>query len=155
MGCNVADAELAEFAVGEMCTDRRRAIGRHLTECTACQRRLEALRKVDATLRVLPRMEPSARAILNTRRLLAREVRRGDAPEIMTLDDVAEFLRIRIDDLEDIAEELPAFELAGEIRVRRSMLLEWIEQREQRYMLRNAECDVARIIAGAFGKGVA
>ena len=34
-------------------------------------------------------------------------------------------------------------------------LLEWIEQRERRYSMSNAECNVARITTGRFGKGVA
>ena len=51
----------------------------------------------------------------------------------MTLDEVGEFLRIGPETLSEIAEELPAFELGGQVRVRRERLLEWVRRREQDY----------------------
>ena len=155
MPCELTDVELAEFSAGDLASERVAEIEQHVVACTECQRRLAALRKADGVLRALPRMAPSARSILGTRRLLADELRDGNEPEIMTLDDVAAFLRISLDELDDIAGELPAFELAGRVRVRRARLVEWIEQREIRYRMQNTESSLARIAAAPFGKGVA
>ena len=46
--------------------------------------------RADELLRALPRYEPSAGAVLETRRALSREIRGPEAgPEVMTLDEVA------------------------------------------------------------------
>lgn len=148
MDCNVTYEELAAFAVGDPAPERAREIERHLPSCEHCRRRLKAIESVDARLRMLPRLEPRAGAVLETRRVLSREVRGGGAPEIMTLEEVADFLRVSVDDLEDVASELPAFELGGRIRVRRSRLIEWIEKRERSYARSATESEVAGILAG-------
>ena len=88
--------------------------------------------------------------VLNTRRALSAQVRGAHAPELMTLDEVAEFLRITLDNLEEIVLELPAFELAGQLRVRRSKLLEWVEAREHAWAASSAQSQVARILSDTF-----
>ena len=62
----------------------------------------------------------------------------------MTLDEVAAFLRIDPSDLGEVAEELPAFELGGQVRVRRERLIEWIQQRERAYTRQAGESWAAR-----------
>ena len=49
----------------------------------------------------------------------------------------------------EIVASLPAFELAGQVRVRRSRLIAWIEERERSYQA------TAGWAAHALGKGVA
>jgi len=71
----------------------------------------------------------------------------------MTLNEVAELLRISPDELGEIAEELPAFELAGRVRVRREKLMEWIAQRESAYARQVAASRVARAAAGLTEEG--
>ena len=151
----VSIEELAAFASGELEAERSRELEAHLERCGECRDRLEALREVDSALDSPRRAEPSARAVLEARRAISREVRGTNSPEIMTLDEVAEFLRITTDELEEIASGLPAFELAGQLRVRRERLVEWVEQRELVYVRRNIESSVARSLAGDFGRGVA
>ena len=73
----------------------------------------------------------------------------------MTLEEVAEFLRISGDELGEIVEELPAFELGGRIRVRRAKLLEWIQQRERDYSRDIASSWAARASSDEFQKGIA
>ncbi|MHC4502557.1 MAG: zf-HC2 domain-containing protein [Planctomycetota bacterium] len=155
MGCEISYEELAAFAAGDCGMPGRSEIEEHLARCDRCRDRLDALRDVDSALGALPRAEPSARAVLEARRALSRELRGGSSPEIMTLDEVAEFLRLTPDQLEEIASGLPAFELAGQIRVRRERLVEWVEQRELVYVRRNIESSVARSLAGDLGRGVA
>jgi len=147
--CDVTYEELARLADGEFDPERAGELGEHVKSCGACRQRLDALEKADAALGSLPRLQPSASAVLKTRRLLSREVRGGAEPEIMTLDEVAEFLRISLDELEEVVLELPAFELAGQLRVRRGRLLEWIEARERAYTRSSAQSEVARILSDA------
>ena len=155
MPCNVSYEELSRFTSGELEEERARELEEHLTKCRNCRERVQALREVNAALRALVPVEPTARAILNARRALSRELRGGGTPEIMTLDEVADYLRMTLDDLEDVIGGLPAFELAGQVRVRRDRLIEWIEQRELVYVRRNIESSLARAWSGECGKGVA
>ena len=149
----ISHETLAQFAVGDMDTGDVSDVEAHIRSCPECRRRLEAVRKVDTALCLLRRAEPSAQALLDTRCLISEEIRIPQASEIMTLDDVAEFLRIGPGELEEIVEELPAFELAGEIRIRRTKLLDWIEHRERQYLRQTIESRTARISRTAFQKG--
>ena len=76
---------------------------------------------------------PSPAALASVRKALQQATVADTSQQIMTLDQVATFLQIDSDQLGEIAETLPAFELAGQIRVRRAKLIEWIEQRERDY----------------------
>jgi len=73
----------------------------------------------------------------------------------MTLDEVAEFLRLSPGQLDEVASDLPGFELAGQVRVRRAKLLEWIERRERSYLRNTVASRVARALAANGWKGVA
>lgn len=152
MRCDITYEELARWSSGEISSARSREIEDHAARCEHCRRRLESLREVDRTLPVLPRNEPSARALLNVRRALSAELRGEAGPDVMTIEEVAEFLRVSPEELERISDELPAFELAGRIRVRRAKLLEWVEQRERNFMRTTIESEAARLLAGVFGE---
>ena len=147
MDCHVTYEELAALAAGDLDAARAAEIERHRATCEACRRRLAALRSADAALGALSRYDPPAGAVLRARRALSRELRGAREPEILTLDEVAELLRISLDELEEVVLELPAFELAGQLRVRRSRLLEWVEAREHAYARSSAQTEVARLLS--------
>jgi anti-sigma factor RsiW len=155
VNCNITYEELAAFASGDLDAGREAEIRNHLEQCDACRKRLDALNEADGALRALRPAQASASLILNVRRALAEAVDGRGSTEIMTLEEVAEYLRITPDQLGEVVEELPAFELAGRIRVRRAKLVEWIEQRERDFTRQAAASWAARSIAGRFGKGVA
>jgi anti-sigma factor RsiW len=140
--------DLAAFAAGDLDAEGAERIEQHARTCAACRTRLAALRRVDGGLRLMPRAEPSAGAVLAARRLVARETRGAGGPEIMTLSEVAEFLRVPPDALADVADDLPAFEIGGQVRVRRARLIEWVAERERSYASSRAETEVARALAG-------
>ena len=148
MECEITYEELARFVAGELDDERTRRVRDHVGSCEACRKRLRALRRVDRQLHHLPRIEPPAGALLEARRVLSGRLRGAGAREIMTLDEVAEFLRVPQEALGDVIEELPAFELGGYVRVRRERLIEWIEERERTYARARAESEVAQILAG-------
>ncbi len=155
MQCDVTYDDLSRFGAGELEPGAAREMESHVAGCAICRDRLETLRDLDVRLQSLRRSGPSASAVLEARRALSRELRGGSALEIMTLDDVAGFLRISPQELDDIAGELPAFEIAGHVRIRRERLLEWLKQRERDYRRSSVSSDVSVILSGDFGKGVA
>lgn len=150
MSCDVTYEDLSRFESGELDADRAREIQAHAEDCVTCRRRLAALGSLDEALSGWPRHEPSAGAVLQAHRALSAEVRGRREPELMTLDEVAEFLRITLDELEEIVLELPCFELAGQLRVRRSRLIEWVESRERAWSASSARSEVATILSDTF-----
>ena len=155
MECDVIYEELAAFAFGELDPQQRARIGRHLDACDRCRKRIEALRRADELLTSLPPLEPPTWAILAARRALSEAADGRKAHEIMTLAEVAQFLRISAEQLGEVVEDLPAFELAGQVRVRRARLIEWIQQRERDYTRRAAASWAAHVASDDFGKGAA
>ena len=144
MSCELTYEQLAAYAAGDLDDAERDSMARHVDGCDDCRRRLAAIERADGALAALPRREPTASAILAVRRAVSNVTRGGGEPEIMTLDEVADFLRISPKELGQIAEELPAFELAGRVRVRRSRLVEWVQKRERDYTRHTAASWAAR-----------
>lgn len=155
MSCDIAYEELAAFADGDLNPSRLEEIREHLAGCGACRKRLDALSRSDALLAATRRLPPSGSAILAARRALSEVIRRRQVPEIMTLAEAAEFLRVTPDQLGEVVEELPAFELGGQIRLRRQRLLEWIEHRERDYSRQVSASWVARSSVLGLGTGAA
>ena len=129
MSCDVLYEDLAALASGDLDEADRARLEQHVSQCPRCRRRLAALQKADAALQALPPVRPTASAVLVARRAVSEHTRGTRAPEIMTLAEVAEFLRVTPEQLGEVVEELPAFELGGQIRVRRTRLVEWIQHR--------------------------
>lgn len=131
MDCDVSYEELAAFTAGDLAARRHGEINEHLLRCQNCRARLDALERADEALGELTPAKPSPSTLAATRRVLAQATGTEAAAQIMTLGQVARFLQISTEQLGEIVDTLPAFELAGQIRVRRAKLLEWIEQRER------------------------
>lgn len=155
MNCDITYQELAALAAGDVSDERREELREHLAACAVCTERLAALGEVDAVLRALPPVAASASVILAARRVLSEVTRGARTPEIMTLPEAAEFLRITPEQLGEIVEELPAFELAGQIRIRREKLIEWIQQRERNYTRQAAASWAARSAPSKLSIGAA
>ena len=148
MSCDVIYEELAAFASGDIDEQRREQLEQHISQCGHCRRRLEAIGKTDALLQTLAPLQPGRSAVLAARRAVSEQTRGARAPEIMTLAEVAVFLRVTPEQLGEVVDELPAFELGGQIRVRRTKLVEWVEQRERDYAREAAAGWVARTHLG-------
>lgn len=133
MKCSIAFEELSAWLAGDLDASRQRHLSEHLDTCDRCRARLGQLHRLDGGLGQLPRHEPSPGALLALRRRLNGHLRPAALPEIMTLPEVAQYLRIGPEQLAEVADELPAFELAGQVRVRRESLEQWVQQREQNY----------------------
>ena len=140
---------LAAFAAGDMDAGRAGEIEAHVGSCENCRKKLAALADVDASVTALVEAEPPASVVLRVRRRLSEELRGRDEPEIMTLKEVAEYLRISLDDLGEVLDEIPAFELAGQIRIRRAKLVEWVERREQEFLRSRIASEVAALVGTA------
>ncbi|MCP4644262.1 MAG: zf-HC2 domain-containing protein [bacterium] len=129
----IQDEMLSRYAAGDCDPEEARSVRAHVEACGSCQTRLDGLRRADAALREAAASPVPDRIAASVWRAIAEELNSRPAPEIMTLEDVARYLRIPSSDLEPFLEDLPCFEFAGRVRIRRTRLLEWIGEREQRY----------------------
>jgi len=116
---DITQDELAQFAAGECTPQHAQRVESHIANCAQCRDLLNTLQEADALLATLRHDEPSVDALYAVRQAVSSELDMKGTPQIMTLDEVAEFLRIPTESLETMAGELPAFLLGGEIRVRR------------------------------------
>ncbi len=155
MNCDITYEELAEYSSGDVGPERGEELSEHVSGCESCQERLSALDRADVALEGLTALRPPGWAMLAARRALSEVTRGAGVREIMTLEGAAEFLRISPEQLGEIIEELPAFELAGQVRVRRERLIEWIQQRERDYTRQAAASWISRTNASRAGIGVA
>jgi anti-sigma factor RsiW len=148
MTCDVTYEELAAFVAGDASPDRAQWLGEHVRHCATCQAKSAAVAGIDSALHKLPRLQPTTQTVLKVRRAVSRGIPARE-PEVMTLQEVADFLRISLEDLYEAVDDLPAFELAGRILVRRERLIEWIDKREQAYRRQTVQSEIARGLAGS------
>lgn len=152
MNCDVTYEELSAYALGDLPVTRTAAIQEHLHGCGVCQRRMSTLGRMEVTTRLWAGRPVPAAAVAAVRSALGGA---KSASEVMTLPEVADFLRLSMKQLGEIADELPAFELAGQLRVRRERLVAWLEQREHLYTQRTVQSRMVRSFRDDLQKGVA
>ena len=146
MQCEVTREELSRFEAGEVDEERAARLEAHVAGCADCTRRVDALRRLAADLRRLSPVAPPPHALGAVRRALAAE--HGASPrEVMTLEEVAAFLRVTPDRMAEYVDDLPAFELAGRVLIRREKLIEWIERRERAFNRGRIQSVAARVLA--------
>jgi hypothetical protein len=148
MACNTSFENLAAFADGDLPEGQTDEFRRHVAGCEFCTARLTALRRMDGDLQALGRFEPSADSLLRVRRAVGSVLGRRVLPEIMTPEEVAQFLRVERNEVGDVLAEVPAFEIAGRVRVRRDRLLAWLAERERTFARQTLESEVSGILSG-------
>jgi len=145
--CDILYGTLDRFQAGDLESTEAESLRDHVAGCAVCRRRLGVLARVDSRLKLLLRAETPPGVLLAARGALARETGRRPRPEVMNLEEVAEYLRVPLETVYGVADELPAFELGGHIRVRRDRLLDWVAERERAYARARAESEVARLLS--------
>lgn len=135
MNCERCRGLLSEFEADELAERTAAEVRAHLAECQDCAGLLAAMQHLTAMTDDLREEEPSRMLSLRILRavddLLAPDF--TDAPEIMTPEQLARFLRVPIEQLEEEMLSLPAFEIGGHLRFRKQVVLEWIEERERQH----------------------
>ena len=127
MTCLECQQLLSPYQKGELDADEAGAVGSHVSDCHTCADRVAALRQLDDLLRAIPTPAPPMSALMAVR----ERVHSGpEGGEIMDADQVAAFLKLTREQILDSLDELPCFEVAGQIRFRRTALMRWIEERE-------------------------
>lgn len=151
--CTISEDTLAAYAAGDLAPEQASSLALHIASCPHCANRLTRLRSLDQALKAYARQplpHTTGRRTLDTLRDELQSTR-----EIMTLDEVASFLRLTPAQADEVLCDLPAFELAGQIRVRRSQLIEWIQQQERLYQRNIMRTATLQSLRSALAKGMA
>jgi anti-sigma factor RsiW len=112
-----------------------RLLEEHAKGCARCAASLQELETLRGLLRAsaveaLP--EAAHLRALGALLKAATEQAEPAASEIMTLAEVAAFLRISEAKVRNMLDEVPHFSVAGEVRFRRQSIERWIERQEER-----------------------
>ena len=133
MNCTECRNLLSACEAGELAEQDEEAVLEHTNGCAECRRLLRSVRAVTRTVEELEDPPPPQRIALEV--LSAPALRSSaasfDAPEIMTPEDLARFLRLSPEELDEIIDLVPGFELGGRLRFRKQRVTEWIESRER------------------------
>ena len=136
MTCENCDSQLWAFAAGELDGERHASVGQHVSHCPACQRRLDEVRRLTAAAQALADASPSLSLCLETKEALRLELEREGRIRaafgpLMDADELAKYLKVDVALVYRHLDEIPHFELEGQIRFRRQSIDEWIETKEQ------------------------
>lgn len=156
MTCFETQEQITAWLDGEAEPECRAALEEHLDGCADCRAEASLLSGVSARVRSLPRLQPSASWDLGLERKLSalkvedlsaqivrlcaitealagrlRSLEAAATPgEIMTLEEVAAYLRVTPEKVAEMLHELPRIEMNYEVRFRRSSIDQWLKLRE-------------------------
>ena len=135
MNCETCQELLSAFEANDLDAETASHVRGHLRACLACAGLLAAIGDLDVMTANLPDDALSRSLCLGilgeVDALLAPDL--SEAPEIMTVEQLARFLRVPLARLEQELDRLPAFEVGGALRFRKEAVMEWIEERERDY----------------------
>jgi len=103
----------------------------------------------DICREVLAELKIRDSGILKMQQAITEELRQiENAPPkpIMTLTEVADYLRIDAEMIENYLGEIPCFELGGKILFRKDSVDEWIKDQEKNYLSEITESRIQNVI---------
>ena len=151
MPCTVDPLRLVAWLDGDLRRDAARRMAAHVAACPACRDRVAALTLQTETLRAEIGSDVPAAVLARLGHVLPAADTGAAWPEVLTLAEVARYLRVALDDLDQVATDIPAFEVAGQIRVRRTELVKWIARREQDHAAQCLRAETTRSLGRRVG----
>lgn len=138
--------ELVWAQTDELEHDEAAALAGHLQDCAACRSEADGVAHVRVALAPSGDEEPPGEEVLE--RVKSRLAMTGaSAPptaEVLTPEELAQFLRVPVEEIYESLGELPAFEIGGRVRFRRVRIEVWIEEQEQRWRQQALAASVRR-----------
>ncbi len=151
MDCQACREYLSPLQAHELEADREREVQAHLETCEDCRKELQNLKQLDQMIQKLPQHKPADAGIINVKMQTVmnkpEENPRMEFGPVMNLSDLAAYLRVSRETVEEYIEEIPCFQFGDQVLFRRKSVEEWIEQREQDFGLQKLESQVNRILA--------
>lgn len=155
MDCEKYGQMIPEHEEGGLDPQAAAELETHLKDCAACRQELNMLKKISSAAKELDVHQPGAETVLKIKSFIygaARPVRQTQFGPVMDVDELAEFLRIPKQSLEEYLEEIPFFELGGKLLFNRNSIEKWIKSKERHSYSFETEC-VQRLRVQDFGGG--
>lgn len=125
---------LPEFLEGALGADRATDVAMHLADCDECRKELHFVRDLTSAARRLPQPRPDDNVVLRMMEAVCRSetpARRTEFGPVLSVEELAEYLRVDAETLKPYLDDIPCFELGGKPLYRRKTVEEWIRQKEQ------------------------
>ncbi len=137
MDCNTVEELLSAYLREELTVLSHDEVSIHLANCPSCQNALNELEAIKSLCKkdVRPSLEQeTAKDILGNikAQIACEEALAATKHDIMTVEEAAAYLRVTPRELEEEFDTLPVFTIGGQLRIRRSRLLTWVEERERK-----------------------
>ncbi len=155
MRCVDVQSELVAYLDNELSKIAKTVIEEHLESCERCTAEMIALQETVEASKTWQPIQPSSNFMIQLREQiedasppdLATELRHlritldlltqqlqqeKHTSEIMDIEQVAAYLRMGVDELWSMLDDLPHFQLGYELRFKKSSIDEWIRAREDR-----------------------
>jgi|GEM_PF-1341667 predicted DNA-binding transcriptional regulator AlpA len=160
MTCREIRELIAAFLDDECAPDLRAEIESHIAACSECRAEVDAFKELSTLFRSKPLIQPSDSWLPSLeRKLLSAKLARltdelfrlrrtteqlsariagleqaGASPrpdnDLMTVDELAAYLRVTPQKVYEIMDDLPRIEMNYEVRFRRSSIDQWLKLRE-------------------------
>ena len=136
MTCEECDSLLWAFAAAELDGEQHACVDQHVSHCPVCRRRLDEVHRLAAAARTLADASPSLSLCLETKEVLRLELEREGRVRaafgpLMDAEELAKYLKVDVALVYRHLDEIPHFELEGQIRFRRQSIDEWTEAKER------------------------
>jgi len=155
MTCEIRLEQLSALMAGDLDAAEAQSLRQHIGQCPVCAAAVERLQEIDKKVRAAADRSVPLEIIQRTRQVIHAAVRQPPLPEILTLDEVGQYVRLTPSQLGQMLEHLPSFTVAGEVRIRRDRLTQWIKDQEQQAVRDRVRSQAARSIRMAFEQGIA
>lgn len=149
MNCEGCGQVLSEYLDGDLTEEAGREAREHLEICKPCRRKLGVLERIAAVAKELPRHAPGTEVVLDISSSIHSQSRTGKKTEfgpVMDIEEVADFLRVEKQTVEESLDEIPCFELGGHLLFRKKSIEEWIEDKEKSFGVQMWEPDIDRML---------
>ena len=124
--------EMVWAQTDELTAEEAAELAAHLPACADCSAEAEGVAAVRSSLAPVEEEAPGLEVLDRVRSRLALAAPAPTA-DVLTPEELAQMLRVSVDDIYDNLDALPAFEFAGRVRFRRRAIEAWMEEQEQRW----------------------
>lgn len=129
-------ADLSRLLAGELTAEEAEKVRALLEKDEEARAVLATMRRIAESAGRMPCPPPAAVATMRTKAAVREAIGVGKPKAfgpVLTLDEVAEYLKVERAMVEEMLDELPAFEFGGKVRLRLDSLEAWIRGRERQY----------------------
>ncbi len=136
MNCNDFLKIISEFEKDELPDELHKEAMKHTDGCQKCKNELKKFKKIMSLSKDFMDAKLSLSAALKMSSFISKLLDEGKQTvfgPILNINDLSNYLRVRGDVIETYLNEIPCFELGGQILFRKEKVDEWIEKREQKF----------------------